>query len=426
MLTRTLGKGLNKELFEKCFLCKDGVSYYMTKHFLTERINRDKLLANGVLDELDFLPVIQINGQEGFVLEHPKQMPELAQRLRCDLDQLYRKTPEKMLSLTGIEKLRKHAVAELGLAEDDVCPFTTQILKSKRAKFCDALQLLVRGTAKYIFCNDEKQLHTNLVSYCQVEDQKYFFIWDSQGYSFKSAPEERKLTSKTTATVIVARDLVNLQIEVLSCFNSFNIVISTETRHYGLSSCSSFAREDLRSLNQNPGLHVEILSQARPVPGNPKLLIFTKFPAQMLLLLQTPPRLLSSDPRSKQIVVDRDGERGPLGELLLRKHYDQVKGLNMYSRNLIEEFLASVDKPARLLPGPTGVCSAQQRLTTPPAMASFSYLSIAEELNANDRGAHIQGGIAMLTAALQAAQSSVDVLQLLLDSGATPPAEQQR
>lgn len=352
MLTLTLGKGCSKELFNKCFICKAGRSYYMTDDFLDMRIEMDTE-QGGILNDMDFAPVLKIDNRLGYILKNPEQMLILAQRLTqnlkklCTLEQLSYKIPQKRLDSSSIKKLRDVIVTELGLSESDVLYYSIYEDHLKQLNTLpEAIKKIIDGKARYIFCNDG--LHTNLISSYQINEIQYFFILDSVGYSLTN--KKKELDEGMQVEVASNKRLIEKQIQELSYFNK-KIVISTETRQHTETSCAAFAREDLRVLHHYGHLHEEILKQSTQTRENQLLLTFPKFPAQMLLMYQALKERMLSDPRSKEVVVDRDGERDQLGTLTL-KHSDSIRGLNMYAHTLINEFIAGAKFNILKLPSP--------------------------------------------------------------------------
>jgi len=359
-LLSALGVEYSEELLNQCFVSKAGRSYYMTEYFLDN--NRELGMRSGLANALDnmlFEHMITITDREGFVLQDPELMKKLAELLDCRLEQLAYKMPEKRLNPTAIESVNSFTVAELGLSESNVM-FCSLDGADNQSVFNEALHQIIKGRARYIFCH--KGCHANLISFRRIDGIRYFFIIDSLGFAF----EDRIIIEKNEVEreeLIPNRKLIRMQIEILTSLNEF-IVVSTEQRQRDFSSCPMFAREDLRVLHQFDYLHQEMLNQSISTRDNLYLYTCPKFPAQMLLLWQVPTETLLADPRSQKTVMDRDGESGKLGEILVKKHYDPARGLNKYSTKLMDEFIKGVNREVpKLVCPPTLMATSSMHLS---------------------------------------------------------------
>jgi hypothetical protein len=399
ILTSLLIDEVTPESVSYCFI-QQGQSYYMTPYFVN-KAGKVGSVTFGLLSNLGGIMEVTIGNKVGHILANPKNMEELARRAQggteafaklqdqkglsdsatqtsCSVEQLARKWPEKQLEPAGIRLYRKLAIAELGLAESDVLYFSMQgSPANQRREFNDCLQEVLLRNAGYIFCNDGK--HTNLISYRKIAGETYFFICDSQGYQLEKSREE-KVGDMRLTVIIVGQELIDLQIKLITDLG-YKAVISTETRQYNKSGCPAFAREDLRALYHYEHCHNDILGQSVPTTANPNLLIFPHFPAQMLLLWQASVTTLVSDPRSKHTVIDRDGEQGQLGQLLLMKHYNRKCGYNMYASTLINTFLNNIEKPVRILAAPVSILVA--RLVPCESTSSALALSLIDHVRAD-------------------------------------------
>ena len=235
---------------------------------------------------------------------------------------------EKKFSLmaAGIKDLHKITKGESAFYD-----FSGSQKSSKKADIARAvIQVAELPPQKFWFYDGA---HSNLVSHYNIDGKSYFFIFDSMKYS-ETPGSYYERDDGYIVTPNLA--LMSIQVKVLEALGK-NIVINSEQRQNGPSTCHFFVQEDLETLKSYPQLHNEILVSSQKTSKSPFINLF-KFPATMLKLTQS---LSTLDEIRKKTVININEESITLERFINNHCEESIYGnpRNHYAQKLQYSFL---------------------------------------------------------------------------------------